>query len=86
MIPFELPDECFAPRGKGHQGRSPVARVRLACHEPVFGERRSAMTINLHVGELELALTPEQETAIYRIVQEALTNTSNTPTHARSAS
>ena len=37
--------------------------------------RRSGMNIDLHVGELELALTPEQETAIYRIVQEALTNT-----------
>jgi hypothetical protein len=38
VIPFELRDERLASRGKGHQRRSPVARVRLACHEPVVDE------------------------------------------------
>ena len=38
MIPFELRDERLASRGQGHQRRSPVARVWLACHEPVIDE------------------------------------------------
>ena len=36
--------------------------------------QRSEMNIELHSSIPEHALTPEQETAIYRIVQEALTN------------
>jgi hypothetical protein len=39
VIPFELRDERLASRGQGHQRRSPVAGVWLACHEPVVDER-----------------------------------------------
>ena len=35
VIPLELGDEPFASRGKGHQRRSPVAWVQLACHKTV---------------------------------------------------